>query len=35
MLARKCVKKTGSPKLCYLFTLNIWVVTEKGWEALA
>jgi len=34
MLARKCVKKTGSTKLCYLFTLNIWVATKRGREAL-
>jgi len=30
MLASKCVKKTGSPKICYLFTLSIWVATKKG-----
>jgi len=34
MLARKCVKKTGSPKLRYLFILNIWVASKQGWEAL-
>jgi len=30
MFARKCVKKTESPKVCYLFTLNIWVAANKG-----
>jgi len=34
MFARKCVKKIGSPKLCYLLTLNVWGATKKFWEAL-
>jgi len=34
MFERKCVKKTGLPKLCYLFTINIGVATNKGCEAL-
>ena len=29
VLAIKSVKKSGSPELCSLFPLNIWVVTKK------